>query len=57
MQIQNATFMSAFLLSNARTALLFQNMSPALSNNERSMSNARLMFYRLQNGRPAFCLS
>ena len=40
LQIQSTGFIPAFLLNNARTALLFQNASPAFLNNARSASNA-----------------
>ena len=56
LQIQKARFISAFLLNNARTALLFQNASPAF-NNARSTSNEKSAFYRLKNARPPFYLS
>jgi len=57
LQIQNARFIHAFLLSSVRTAFLFQNASPMFLNNARSVSSAGSMFYQLQNARPAFCLS
>ena len=44
LQIQNARFIPAFLLSNARTAFLSQNMSPVFFHNARSASNARPAF-------------
>ena len=56
MQIQNATFIPAFLLNNAMIAFLFQNASPVFINNARSASNMRLASQRLQNTRPVFCL-
>ena len=54
LQIQNARFIPAFLSSNVRNALLFQNESPAFFNNARSASNARPALPRLQNVRPTF---
>jgi len=56
LQIQNVRFIPAFLLSNTRTAFLFQNASPTFINNARSASDARPTFYQLQNARLMFYL-